>query len=66
MKRRPVESLGARGDLTKVQSLVVGALKNAYAFSGTFQKYGYVIGKLSLEVGLIPKVTVHLANTGNR
>ena len=61
-----LEELAAREDLTKAQSLVVGALKNAYAFSGTFQKYGYAIGKLSLEVGLIPKVTVHLTNVGNR
>lgn len=52
----------AEASLTQVQSLVVKALKNAYSFSGMFQKYGYVIGQLSIEVGLIPKVTVVLSN----
>lgn len=50
----------AEENLSTVQSLVVKGLKNAYTFAGMFQKYGYVIGQISIEVGLIPKVTVVL------
>jgi hypothetical protein len=57
-----LEEIAARPDLTNLQSLVVKALKNAYGLSGMFKKYGYVIGQLSLELGLIPKVGVVLTN----
>ncbi len=55
-----LEDLAAKTDLTNVQSLVVKALKGAYAYSSTFKKYEYVIGELSLDIGLVPKVEVHL------
>jgi hypothetical protein len=58
-----IEELAAETNLTNIQSLVVKSLKSAYSFTGMFQKYGYVIGQLSIEVGLIPKVTIILKST---
>jgi hypothetical protein len=55
-----IEELAADTNLTNLQSLIVKSLKNAYSLTGMFQKYGYVIGQLSIEVGLIPKVTIVL------
>jgi hypothetical protein len=57
-----IEELVADPNLTNIQSLIVKSLKNAYSFTGMFQKYGYVIGQLSVEVGLIPKVTIVLTS----
>jgi hypothetical protein len=57
-----LETLAAETNLTNIQSLIVKSLKNAYSLTGMFQKYGYVIGQLSVEVGLIPKVTIVLTS----
>jgi hypothetical protein len=57
-----LEELAAATNLTNIQSLIVKSLKSAYSFTGMFQKYGYVIGQLSVEVGLIPKVTIVLTS----
>jgi hypothetical protein len=58
-----IEELIADPSLTNIQSMIVKSLKNAYSFTGMFQKYGYVIGQLSIEIGLIPKVTMVLTST---
>ncbi|MBL8151853.1 MAG: hypothetical protein JNN15_18170, partial [Blastocatellia bacterium] len=53
-----LEELENDQNLTKLQSLVISSLKSTYALSGTFEKYGYFIGHLNIEVGIPPKVHV--------
>src|SRR5262249_42739098 len=47
-------------ELTKMQSMVVSSLKNAYALDGVFKKYSYTIRGISIMVSIPPKVHVHL------
>lgn len=49
-------------ELTKMQRLFVSSLKNTYALNGVFEKYNYTIGRISVCIGIPPKVHVHLVN----
>ncbi|MCX6640955.1 MAG: hypothetical protein NTW14_10835 [bacterium] len=53
-------------ELTKMQSLVVKSLKNTYEYSGMFEKYGYVIGTISVTVTIIPKITISLVTISGK
>jgi hypothetical protein len=47
-------------ELTTFQSMIVKSLKQAYNFSGLFEKFGYNISTISIAIALIPKISVTL------
>lgn len=58
--------LAEPGNLNKVQLAILKGLQDAYALEANANAYGYTIGQIEMEIGLPPKVHVHLNSQSSR